>query len=242
MSTALSEAESKAIRLGKELSSAESQLHDTQVTLLVPPLPSSALPLAGPDPHHPFHPQELLQEETRAKLALGSRVRALEAEAAGLREQMEEEVVARERAGRELQSAQAQVGSETRDHGPYTIVPRGHSFCVPTASPPLPFLPTHALWVITSAPPLPSWHKGSAHPFSQLAMTPQHPGQSLCLYFPVCKPSLFLLPDLGSSFLVILHFTLTKFWLPWAVAVLPTSLPTRLGVPSYNSDPVCGKP
>lgn len=115
MSTALSEAESKAIRLGKELSSAESQLHDTQVTLLVPPLPSSALPLAGPDPHHPFHPQELLQEETRAKLALGSRVRALEAEAAGLREQMEEEVVARERAGRELQSAQAQVGSETRD-------------------------------------------------------------------------------------------------------------------------------
>lgn len=145
MSTALSEAESKAIRLGKELSSAESQLHDTQVTLLVPPLPSSALPLAGPDPHHPFHPQELLQEETRAKLALGSRVRALEAEAAGLREQMEEEVVARERAGRELQSAQAQVCSETRDHGPYTIVPRGHSFCVPTASPPLPFLPTHAL-------------------------------------------------------------------------------------------------
>lgn len=40
VSTALSEAESKAIRLGKELSSAESQLHDTQVTLLVPPRPS----------------------------------------------------------------------------------------------------------------------------------------------------------------------------------------------------------
>lgn len=39
MSTALSEAESKAIRLGKELSSAESQLHDTQVTLFVPPPP-----------------------------------------------------------------------------------------------------------------------------------------------------------------------------------------------------------
>lgn len=61
----------------------------------------------------PSTPQELLQEETRAKLALGSRVRALEAEAAGLREQMEEEVVARERAGRELQSTQAQVGSKT---------------------------------------------------------------------------------------------------------------------------------
>lgn len=39
MSTALSEAESKAIRLSKELSSAESQLHDTQVTLLVSPTP-----------------------------------------------------------------------------------------------------------------------------------------------------------------------------------------------------------
>lgn len=36
MSTALSEAESKAIRLGKELSSAESQLHDTQVTCSSP--------------------------------------------------------------------------------------------------------------------------------------------------------------------------------------------------------------
>ena len=51
----------------------------------------------------------MLQEENRAKLALGSRARALEAEVAGLREQLEEEAVARERAGRELQTAQAQV-------------------------------------------------------------------------------------------------------------------------------------
>lgn len=34
MSGALSEAESKAIRLGKELSSTEAQLHDAQVTSL----------------------------------------------------------------------------------------------------------------------------------------------------------------------------------------------------------------
>ncbi|XP_025770137.1 myosin-14-like [Puma concolor] len=81
VSGALSEAESRAIRLSKELSSTEAQLHDAQ---------------------------ELLQEETRAKLALGSRVRGLEAEVAGLREQLDEEAVARERAGRELQTAQAQ--------------------------------------------------------------------------------------------------------------------------------------
>lgn len=92
-------------------------------------------------------------------------MRALEAEAAGLREQMEEEVVARERAGRELQSAQAQVGSETRDCGPYTAVPSVPGWAwvvlspttasVPTAMPALAF-PTHtcplALWVITWAP------------------------------------------------------------------------------------------
>lgn len=164
MSTALSEAESKAIRLGKELSSAESQLHDTQVTLLVPPplpLPPTPYPLCSaptpPDPRHPFHPQELLQEETRAKLALGSRVRALEAEAAGLREQIEEEVVARERAGRELQSTQAQVGSKTR---PGTLArPVLLPSVPPPAGFPLPRLPLTSPpapctgWVMNPAPP-----------------------------------------------------------------------------------------
>lgn len=61
--------------------------------------------------HSPLYLQELLQEETRTKLALGSRVRALEAEVAGLREQLEEEAAARERAGRELQTAQVQVSN-----------------------------------------------------------------------------------------------------------------------------------
>lgn len=113
VSGALSEAESRAIRLSKELSSTEAQLHDVQVTCphSPAPAPGPAPPasLPTPDLHAPLHPQELLQEETRAKLALGSRVRALEADAAGLREQLEEEAAARERAGRELQAAQVQV-------------------------------------------------------------------------------------------------------------------------------------
>lgn len=111
VSGALSEAESRAIRLSKELSSTEAQLHDAQVTLPPsPPLyptPPTFLPI--PNLHPPLQLQELLQEETRAKLALGSRVRALEADMAGLREQLDEEVAARERAGRELQTAQFQV-------------------------------------------------------------------------------------------------------------------------------------
>ncbi|XP_052434246.1 myosin-10 isoform X4 [Carassius gibelio] len=64
LSSSLSSSESKSHRLSKEVSSLESQLHDVQ---------------------------DLLQEETRQKLALGSRVRALEEEKAGLMERLEEE-------------------------------------------------------------------------------------------------------------------------------------------------------
>uniref|UniRef100_A0A8C1PX23 Myosin, heavy chain 14, non-muscle n=1 Tax=Cyprinus carpio TaxID=7962 RepID=A0A8C1PX23_CYPCA len=64
LSSSLSSSESKSHRLSKEVSSLESQLHDVQ---------------------------ELLQEETRQKLALGSRVRALEEEKTGLMERLEEE-------------------------------------------------------------------------------------------------------------------------------------------------------
>uniref|UniRef100_A0A671NYA8 Myosin-10-like n=1 Tax=Sinocyclocheilus anshuiensis TaxID=1608454 RepID=A0A671NYA8_9TELE len=64
LSSSLSSSESKSHRLSKEVSSLESQLHDVQ---------------------------ELLQEETRQKLALGSRVRALEEEKAGFMERLEEE-------------------------------------------------------------------------------------------------------------------------------------------------------
>ncbi|XP_053090908.1 myosin-10 isoform X2 [Pangasianodon hypophthalmus] len=64
LSSSLSASDSKSHRLSKEVSSLESQLHDAQ---------------------------ELLQDETRQKLALGSRVRALEDEKAALTERVEEE-------------------------------------------------------------------------------------------------------------------------------------------------------
>ncbi|TSK34818.1 Myosin-10 [Bagarius yarrelli] len=64
LSSSLSTSDSKSHRLSKEVSSLESQLHDAQ---------------------------ELLQDETRQKLALGSRVRALEDEKAVLTERVEEE-------------------------------------------------------------------------------------------------------------------------------------------------------
>lgn len=83
-------------------------------------------------------------------------MRALEAEAAGLREQMEEEVVARERAGRELQSTQAQVGSKPC---PRTMAPCHVAFIclpgwVPTAKSAPDFLPTPQgiVWGMNPAP------------------------------------------------------------------------------------------
>uniref|UniRef100_A0AAX7V2G6 Myosin, heavy chain 14, non-muscle n=1 Tax=Astatotilapia calliptera TaxID=8154 RepID=A0AAX7V2G6_ASTCA len=67
----LSSSDSKSLRLAKEMSSLESQLHDAR---------------------------ELLQDESRQKMALASRVRALEEEKNGLMERLEEE----EERGKEL--------------------------------------------------------------------------------------------------------------------------------------------
>uniref|UniRef100_A0A669BRK2 Myosin-10 n=1 Tax=Oreochromis niloticus TaxID=8128 RepID=A0A669BRK2_ORENI len=67
----LSSSDSKSLRLAKEISSLESQLHDAR---------------------------ELLQDESRQKMALASRVRALEEEKNGLMERLEEE----EERGKEL--------------------------------------------------------------------------------------------------------------------------------------------
>lgn len=53
--------------------------------------------------------QELLQEETRQKLNLGSRVRQLEEEKNTLLEQQEEEEETRRNLEKQLQTAQAQV-------------------------------------------------------------------------------------------------------------------------------------
>ena len=53
--------------------------------------------------------QELLQEETRQKLNLSSRIRQLEEERSSLQEQQEEEEEARRSLEKQLQALQAQV-------------------------------------------------------------------------------------------------------------------------------------
>lgn len=55
-------------------------------------------------------PQELLQEETRQKLSLNTRLRQLEDEQNNLKEQLEEEEEAKRNVEKQLQAAQAQVG------------------------------------------------------------------------------------------------------------------------------------
>ncbi|KAL7977506.1 hypothetical protein Chor_009455 [Crotalus horridus] len=74
--------ESKTIKLAKDLASVESHLQDTQ---------------------------ELLQEETRQKLNLSSRVRQLEEEKGALLEQLEEEEAAKANFSRQIQTLQQQV-------------------------------------------------------------------------------------------------------------------------------------
>ncbi|XP_058602225.1 myosin-10 isoform X8 [Onychostoma macrolepis] len=87
LSSCLSSSESKSHRLSKEVSSLESQLHDVQ---------------------------ELLQEETRQKLALGSRVRALEEEKAGLMERLEEEEEKTRELTRQIQNHTQQLSDLKR--------------------------------------------------------------------------------------------------------------------------------
>lgn len=53
--------------------------------------------------------QELLQEETRQKLSLGTRMRQLEEEQINLKEQLEEEEEAKKNVEKQLLAAQAQV-------------------------------------------------------------------------------------------------------------------------------------
>ncbi|XP_016087656.1 myosin-10-like [Sinocyclocheilus grahami] len=87
LSSSLSSSESKSHRLSKDVSSLESQLHDVQ---------------------------ELLQEETRQKLALGSRVRALEEEKAGLMERLEEEEEKTRELTRQIQNYTQQLSDLKR--------------------------------------------------------------------------------------------------------------------------------
>lgn len=57
--------------------------------------------------------QELLQDETRQKMALGSRVRALEEEKNGLMERLEEEEERAKELTRQIQTHTQQVNQET---------------------------------------------------------------------------------------------------------------------------------
>ncbi|KAM9112900.1 LOW QUALITY PROTEIN: myosin-10-like [Pangshura tecta] len=82
VSGALGTTESKMTKLAKELATAESHLQDAQ---------------------------ELLQEETRQKLALGSRVRQLEEEKGAMLEQLEEEEAVKANLNRQTQALQQQV-------------------------------------------------------------------------------------------------------------------------------------
>ncbi|XP_036395372.1 myosin-10 isoform X1 [Megalops cyprinoides] len=87
LSNSLSASESKSLRLSKEVSGLESQLHDAQ---------------------------ELLQDETRQKLALGSRVRALEEEKSGLMERVEEEEERVKELNRQIQTHTQQLAELRR--------------------------------------------------------------------------------------------------------------------------------
>lgn len=61
--------------------------------------------------------QELLQEETRQKLNLSSRIRQLEEEKSALQEQQEEDEEARKNLEKQMLTVQAQVGQVDSDVG-----------------------------------------------------------------------------------------------------------------------------
>lgn len=57
--------------------------------------------------------QEVLQEETRQKLALNTRLRQLEDEQNGLKEQLEEEEAAKRNLEKQMSTMQTQVNTDT---------------------------------------------------------------------------------------------------------------------------------
>ncbi|PWA15527.1 hypothetical protein CCH79_00014746 [Gambusia affinis] len=99
VSALLEDAERKGIKMAKDVSGLESQLQDAQVTLGTSTLHST---------------QELLQEETRQKLNLSSRLRQLEEEKAALQEQQEEDEEARKNLEKQLLSVQAQLSESKK--------------------------------------------------------------------------------------------------------------------------------
>ena len=63
-----------------------------------------------------FYLQELLQEETRQKLSMGTRLRQLEDEQNTLREQLEEEEEGKRNVEKQLLTVQAQVNTCSNIH------------------------------------------------------------------------------------------------------------------------------
>lgn len=110
----LEDTERKSIKLTKDAAGLESQLQDTQVlhTHAVFVMERDGRLLFGQLGKKTDHvlAQELLQEETRQKLNLSSRMRQLEEEKNGLQEQQEEDEAARKNVEKQLLTLQAQVG------------------------------------------------------------------------------------------------------------------------------------
>lgn len=108
----LNEAEGKAIKLAKDVASLGSQLQDTQVGI-----PSHRPEGPGVQPSRGVGSwdlrasflQELLQEETRQKLNVSTKLRQLEDERNSLQEQLDEEVEAKQNLERHISTLNIQV-------------------------------------------------------------------------------------------------------------------------------------
>lgn len=113
MTNLLNEAESKNIKLSKDVSSITSQLQDTQVSKkrkrgykLTVQLRSFVI-LSSLNVN--FSQQELLAEETRQKLQLSTKLRQAEDDKNSLQEQLEEEMEAKRNVERHVSTLNLQV-------------------------------------------------------------------------------------------------------------------------------------
>lgn len=113
MSSSLSSSETKSLRFSKEVNSLESQLNDAKVINKTHSRTgfyiTSALRLFTLGLLFAVLLQESLQDETRQKMTLATRVRALEEEKNGLMERLEEEEERSKELTRQIQTHSQQV-------------------------------------------------------------------------------------------------------------------------------------
>lgn len=110
MAVLLNEAEGKSIKLTKDVVTLSSQLQDTQVGALGAPIWGRLRWVFGKGLTKGCPAiQELLQEETRQKLNLSTKLRQMEDEKNGLQEQLEEEVEAKQNLERQVSTLNVQV-------------------------------------------------------------------------------------------------------------------------------------